>query len=162
MSELREHELLEQVRARDARIKEQETQIDRLTKELRRSQVEIELLKQKLDKLARRFFGNRCPAEIGVKNDPGCVNDWLQGITQGLTKLPLNCVRQAVMREYDTVRVEIPAADFLAQFRKYCANRFGHGRLPILRNKLRNFSPTEKFAYRRQLTQKLGLGGRGH
>src|SRR5580698_11503874 len=59
MSDPREHELLEEIRVRDARIKEQDAQIGKLSEDLRRAQMEIELLKQKLDMVLRRFFGKK-------------------------------------------------------------------------------------------------------
>jgi transposase len=59
MSDPREHELLEQVRMRDAQIQERDAKLGKLTDELRRAQVKIDFLQQKLDKLARRFFGKK-------------------------------------------------------------------------------------------------------
>jgi transposase len=59
MSDPREHELLEEIRVRDTRIKERDAQISKLSEELRRAQLEIELLKQKLDLVLRRFFGKK-------------------------------------------------------------------------------------------------------
>jgi len=59
MSDPREHELLEEIRVRDAKIKEQDAQIGKLSEDLHRAQMEIELLKQKLDMVLRRFFGKK-------------------------------------------------------------------------------------------------------
>jgi transposase len=59
MSDARESELLQQVRARDAALQEREAQLTQVSEELQRAQVEIQLLKHKLDKLARRFFGKQ-------------------------------------------------------------------------------------------------------
>src|SRR6476619_4014433 len=50
MSDARESELLQQVRVRDA-------ELARLKEELQRAQLEIADLKQRLDEMARRYFG---------------------------------------------------------------------------------------------------------
>jgi transposase len=66
MSVTRETELLAQVRARDEQLTTRENELlaqraelSQLTDELKRLRVENELLKQKLDKLARQLFGKK-------------------------------------------------------------------------------------------------------
>lgn len=59
MSDTRENELLRQVAERDARLVSSEAQVSSLKEQLAQARLENELLKQKLDALAKRIFGKK-------------------------------------------------------------------------------------------------------
>ncbi len=59
--------------------------------------------------------GQRRTAKIGVQNNAGGIDDGTQGVTQILTHLPLNGIRNAGQRNIHSRGIETPGGNLLAQ-----------------------------------------------